>query len=85
MDIHFPEGHEIIRAEEVVEGERTVKLEDSRTAELARSRLGPHNIAKLGRTKSSSQADKIDLKECRIIYRRNDEPRERGRILPRVA
>ena len=35
MDAHFPEGHEIVRAEEVVEGERTVKLEDSNTAEVA--------------------------------------------------
>ena len=35
MEAHFPEGHEIVRAEEVVEGERTLKLEGSNSAELA--------------------------------------------------
>ena len=35
MAAHFPEGHEIVRAEEVIEGERTRKLEGSSSAELS--------------------------------------------------
>ena len=71
MDAHFPEGYEIVRAEEVVEGERTVKLEDSKTAEV-----GPQlpssllNVAKIGRSESVTQADTVKIKECRIVYRR---------------
>ena len=32
MDKQFPEGHEIVRAEEVEAGSRTLKIEGSRTA-----------------------------------------------------
>ena len=35
MNAHFPEGHEIVRAEEVIEGERTVKIEGANSAALA--------------------------------------------------
>jgi len=71
MDRHFPEGHEIVRAEEVDAGSRTVKVEGSRTAEL-----GPQlpaeviKVAKFGRTASRSQSDVTRIKECRIVYRR---------------
>jgi ethanolamine utilization protein EutA (predicted chaperonin) len=71
MKEHFPDGHEIIRAEEVTEGSRTLKIEGSKTAEI-----NPQvpaeilKIAKLGRTSSRSQADTVKIKECRIIYRR---------------
>ena len=71
MKEHFPEGHVIVRAEEVSEGSRTLKIEGSKTAEI-----DPHvpaelfKIAKLGRTSSRSQADVVKIKECRIIYRR---------------
>jgi hypothetical protein len=75
MDAHFPEGHEVVRAEEVVEGERTLKLEDSKTAEI-----GPHlpsallDVAKIGRSESVTQADTVKIKECRIVYRRTGDP-----------
>jgi ethanolamine utilization protein EutA (predicted chaperonin) len=70
MKEHFPKGYEIVRAEEVTEGSRTLKIEGSKTAEL-----NPQvpaeilKIAKLGRTSTRSQADTIKIKECRIIYR----------------
>jgi len=34
MESHFPQGHEIVRAEEVVEGERALKVEGSRHDEV---------------------------------------------------
>jgi hypothetical protein len=70
MGQHFPDGFEIVRAEEVTEGSRTLKIEGSKTAEI-----GPQvpaellKIAKFGRTASRSQADVVKIKECRIIYR----------------
>lgn len=75
MASHFPEGHEIVRAEEVVEGSRTLKVEGTRTAELA-PQLPTEllKVAKLGRTASRSQSDTLDIKECRIIYRRAARP-----------
>ena len=77
MDQHFPEGHEIVRAEEVTEGSRTLKIEGSKTAEI-----NPQvpaeilKIAKLGRTASRSQSDVVKIKECRIIYRRASHSEE---------
>lgn len=75
MEEHFPDGHEIVRAEEVIEGERTSKVEGSKTAEMApQSSAGIINIGKLGRTSSRSTADTTKIKECRIIYRRIGSP-----------
>ena len=75
MEDHFPDGHEIVRAEEVVEGERTLKVEGANTAEVAPSAHSAIiSIAKLGRTSSRSQADTTKIKECRIIYRRIGSP-----------
>jgi hypothetical protein len=77
MANHFPDGYEIVRAEEVTEGSRTLKIEGSKTAEI-----GPQvpaellKIARFGRTASRSQADVMKLKECRIIYRRGDHSEE---------
>jgi hypothetical protein len=71
MDAHFPEGYEIVRAEEVTEGSRTLKIEGSKTAEI-----NPQvpaellKIARFGRTASRSQSDTVKIKECRMIYRR---------------
>jgi hypothetical protein len=71
MDAHFPEGHEIVRAEEVEAGLRTLKLEGSSTAEIAPTLLASAVSAlKLGHSASRSQADTVKIKECRIIYRR---------------
>lgn len=72
MDAHFPGGHEVVRAEEVVEGERTLKVEGTKTAEVApQLPAAVLNVAKLGRTASRSQSDSLKIKECRIIYRRS--------------
>jgi len=71
MEAHFPEGHEIVRAEEVTEGSRTLKVEGSKSAEIApRLPADLLKIAKIGGSTSHSQADTLKLKECRIIYRR---------------
>jgi hypothetical protein len=71
MDAHFPDGHEIVRAEEVIEGERTLKVEGSSSAEVApqisKSLL---KVVKLGHSASRSEAETVKVKECRIIYRR---------------
>jgi hypothetical protein len=70
MKEHFPEGFEIVRAEEVTEGSRTLKVEGSRTAEInPQVPADILKIAKLGRTSTRSQADTVKIKECRIIYR----------------
>ena len=71
MSAHFPEGHEIVRAEEVDEGSRTLKLEGRNAAEVAPSWPGTTLSAlKLGRTASRSRAETTKIKECRMIYRR---------------
>ncbi len=71
MAAHFPEGHEIVRAEEVVEGSRTLKIQDSKSAELAPQLPGELvKVAKLGRNASRCQSDTLQIKECRIVYRR---------------
>lgn len=75
MAEHFPDGHEIVRAEEVNQGERTLKIDGGHTAELApQASSGLLSVAKLGRTSSRSQADTTKIKECRIIYRRIGSP-----------
>ncbi len=77
MGQHFPEGYEIVRAEEVTEGSRTLKIEGSKTAEISPQIPAEIlKIAKLGRTSSRSQADIVKIKECRIIYRRTDHSEE---------
>jgi hypothetical protein len=71
MQEHFPEGFEIVRAEEVVEGSRTLKVEGSKTAEIVPQLPAELlKVVRLGGTASRSQADTLKLKECRIIYRR---------------
>jgi hypothetical protein len=75
MDAHFPDGHEIVRAEEVVEGERTRTLEDSKSAEVSPQLPAPLlKVARIGRSESVTQADTLKLKECRIVYRRTGDP-----------
>jgi hypothetical protein len=73
MEKHFPQGHEIVRAEEVVEGERTTKSEGSNTAEVTPQLPADLlKVARLGHSESHSQSDTLKLKECRIIYRRSN-------------
>jgi hypothetical protein len=79
MDAHFPRGHEIVRAEEVIEGERTLKVEGSSSAEvspqISKSLL---KVVKLGHSASRSEAETVKVKECRIIYRRTDSAKPTG-------
>jgi hypothetical protein len=75
MDSHFPGGHEIVRAEEVVEGSRVLTTQGSNVAELApQLPVDLLRVAKLGHTNSRSQADSLKIKEARIIYRRSARP-----------
>lgn len=75
MAAHFPEGHEIVRAEEVVKGSRTMTYQGTNGAELM-----PHLpaadlvLGKLGRRTTRSQADKVKIEECRIVYRKASRP-----------
>jgi len=78
MARHFPEGYEIVRAEEVVEGSRTLTVGKSGSSELA-PQIAPHLLAvmKVGGSVTRSQADTLNLKECRIIYKKAD-PQSKG-------
>jgi hypothetical protein len=75
MVAHFPEGHEIVRAEEVVKGSRTLTVQGTNSAELT-----PHLpaatliVGKLGRSATRSQADNVKIEECRIVYRKASRP-----------
>jgi len=73
MAQHFPEGYEIVRAEEVVEGSRTLTVGKAGSTELA-PQVTPHLLAlfKVGGSVTRSQADTVNLTECRIIYKKAD-------------
>ncbi len=71
MAKHFPDGFEIVRAEEVVEGSRTLTLNGTNTATVeAESPIPLVKIGKLGRTATRTQADNVKIKECRIVYKK---------------
>ena len=58
-------------AEEVIEGDRTLKVEGSGSAEVApQISASLFKVVKVGRAASRSQADTVKIKECRIVYRR---------------
>jgi hypothetical protein len=70
---HFPEGHEIVRAEEVVEGQRV--LDKSRKSEFetdpAITALNQRiNFGKIAQMTSTQQKDSLPILESRIIYKR---------------
>jgi hypothetical protein len=73
MAQHFPEGYEIVRAEEVVEGSRTLTVGKSGSTELT-PQVAPHLLAllKVGGSVTRNQADTMALRECRIIYKKAD-------------
>ncbi|SIN73263.1 hypothetical protein SAMN05444166_0510 [Singulisphaera sp. GP187] len=73
MEQHFPGGYEVVRAEEVVEGSRVLTINGSNSAEIQPT-ASTHLLAvgKLGRTTSRSQSDSLKIKECRILYRKNE-------------
>lgn len=75
MAAHFPEGYEIVRAEEVVEGSRTLTVGGTRTTEILPEVAAPAiKIGKFGLSKTTNQADTLKIKECRIIYKRAAAP-----------
>lgn len=73
MAKHFPEGYEIVRAEEVVEGSRTLTVGKAGSTELT-PQIAPHVLAllKVGAAVTRNQADTMALRECRIIYKKTD-------------
>jgi hypothetical protein len=81
MARHFPQGHEIVRAEEVVEGQRV--LDKSRTSQIetdpALTALNQKiNFGKLAQTTSTQQKDSLPILESRIIYRRKTDLGPKG-------
>jgi hypothetical protein len=73
MARHFPEGYEIVRAEEVNEGERTLDVGRKTQIETEPNVTALNQMIKLGKldqTTSFEQKDKIMVRECRIIYKR---------------
>jgi hypothetical protein len=85
MAQHFPQGYEIVRAEEVVDGSRTLTVGKTGTTEIT-PQIAPHLLAMLrvGGSMTRSQADTMNLTECRIIYKKA-EPKSAtgpGRFAP---
>ncbi len=76
MARHFPQGYEIIRAEEIVEGSRTLTVGGQNTAMIGGSSALDHffKIGNVGRTNTSTRADTLAIKECRILYKKADHP-----------
>lgn len=74
MAKHFPQGYEVIRAEEVVEGSRVLTSNGTNSA-MFEPGGGGHiiNLGKMGRTSSRTQADTVPITECRIFYKRADD------------
>jgi len=73
MARHFPEGYEIVRAEEVNEGERTLdvgKKTELETDPSVRAWDQMIKLGKLNRSTSFEEKQKLQLRECRIIYKR---------------
>jgi hypothetical protein len=82
MIMHFPEGYEIVRAEEVVEGDRT--LDTARRVELdSEPGFAALNqmikVGKFAKSTSSDQKDSVKITESRIIYRRKPDGQSKGR------
>ncbi len=73
MRRHFPDGYEIVRAEEVVEGQRVLDL--SRIAQIETDPTinaldQKINLGKVAETSSAQQKDSLPILESRIIYKR---------------
>jgi hypothetical protein len=78
---HFPDGHEIVRAEEVVEGQRV--LDKSRKSEFetdpAISALNQKiNLGRIAQMTSTQQKDSLPILESRIIYKRKSAEGPKG-------
>ena len=73
MARHFPEGYEIVRAEEVNEGERIRDVGRKTEFEAEPAMAALNQIIRLGalnRTTSFAEKDKLQVRECRIIYKK---------------
>ncbi len=78
---HFPDGYEIVRAEEVVEGQRV--LDKSRKSEFETdpmiSALDQRiNLGRIAQMTSSQQKDSLPILESRIIYKRKTAEGPKG-------
>ena len=81
MTRHFPEGFEIVRAEEVVEGERTLDTAIKKELETDpgfRALNQALQIGKFAKSSSLDQKDTTHITESRIIYKRKDKGRPAG-------
>jgi hypothetical protein len=73
MARHFPEGFQIVRAEEVNEGERIRDVGRKTELETEPAVAVLNQIIRLGslnRTTSFAEKDKLQVRECRIIYKK---------------
>lgn len=73
MARHFPDGYEIVRADEVVAGQRILDRNRSRQLETEPAINALDQQIKLGRlaeTSSTQQKDSLSITESRIIYHR---------------
>ncbi|WP_435005081.1 hypothetical protein P12x_002972 [Tundrisphaera lichenicola] len=73
MALHFPEGYEIVRAEEVVEGERVFQAARKLELDSEPGIMALNQMLKLGKVAKSTaidQKDTVHITESRIIYRR---------------
>jgi hypothetical protein len=73
MARHFPDGYEIVRAEEVNEGQRI--LDRGRKSEIdSEPQVNALNqmikLGKLSRTTSFEEKETLQVRECRIVYKR---------------
>ena len=81
MTRHFPEGFEIVRAEEVVEGERTLDTAIKKDLETEPGLTAFNQILKIGKFARSTSLDEKDvthITESRIIYRRKRDGKATG-------
>ncbi len=73
MAQHFPEGFEIVRAEEVVEGQRVLDKSqrlDLETAPSLNALSQKIDLGKLAQSTTTQTKDSLPILESRIIYRR---------------
>ncbi len=81
MTRHFPDGFEVVRAEEVVEGERTLDTAIEKELETEPG-LNAFNqmikIGKLVRRSSLAEKDTTHITDSRIIYHRKRDGKSTG-------
>ena len=81
MTRHFPGGYEVVRAEEVVAGERTLDKAIKKDLETEPGLNAFNQMLKLGKFARSSSIDEKDvthITESRIIYRRRPTGPDKG-------